>query len=92
MQQPNEKKKITAKVIGTGDLNGQFKPLPKKYVTKKEAETKRDSLDNEAKLKKAAALQAKEYKNSKELMDRASKDYDMARKWDENIKKSKPKK
>ena len=26
MQQPNKKKKITAKVVGTGNLNGDFKP------------------------------------------------------------------
>lgn len=26
MQEPNEKKKITTKVVGTGNLNGDFKP------------------------------------------------------------------
>ena len=61
----------------------------KKYVTKEVAEKKRDSLDYEARVKKQAGLQSSDWERSQELMRRASKDYDEARKWDENLKKAK---
>jgi len=60
----------------------------KKMVTKEVAEKKRDSLDYEARLKATSARQAKNFDTSQKLMNSASKDYDQARKWDENIKKA----
>jgi hypothetical protein len=64
----------------------------KKLVTREVAEKKRDSLDHEAQLKKQAGLSSNDFERSQELMRRAGKDYDTARKWDENIKKSEKKK
>lgn len=60
----------------------------KKYVTREVAEKKRDSLDYEAASKATAARQASNIETGRKLMNEASKDYDQARKWEENLKKS----
>jgi hypothetical protein len=39
-------------------------------------------------MKANAARQAKNFDTSQKLMNSASKDFDQARKWDENIKKA----
>jgi len=58
--------------------------------TVEEATAKRDSLDYVAQTKKAAALSdMSDFARSQELMKRADKDYDDARKFDNALKKVK---